>query len=219
MAGVKSQVSLFIVVGLVILLFLAFLIFSINPQLSEKTLDDSAIYYMESCIEDKAFESLIMAGKTGGKFESDVSFTSNIKISELFTLSELEKKVENYFLSSVKSCTEENISGKKIFMNQTDVSVSLGGRVFFDISDAYSVFHEDGVYHHGDMSFDFNIRFDEIYGVIEHILENKPDINDTGPMRIEGFKIEFIELSDYIICVIEDKQSSRDYLFTFAFEK
>lgn len=219
MVRVRSQVSLFILVGLVIFSILAFLLFVFNPDLRVNEMDDGAILYMESCIEEKAFKSLLMAGKTGGKFENEFLFTSNLESSELFTLEELEGRVEEFFLNSVKSCKNENISGNEVFMNETNVSVSLEDRVSFDVRNPYSLVSSAGVYHHDRLLFYFDLRFNEIYEIIEHVLDNKPVVSDKGPMKNEGFKIEFIELEDNIICAITDTLSSRDYVFIFAFEK
>ncbi|MFW6383336.1 MAG: hypothetical protein ACOCZQ_01695 [Nanoarchaeota archaeon] len=219
MAKIRSQVSFFIILGLIILLFLAFLIFIINPDFTAREMDDSVIFYMENCIEDKALEALLMAGKTGGKFEENFLFTGILDNSQFYTKSELEQRIENYLLSTVKKCAEQNISGNQISMNETSITVSLENRAFFEINNAYSVVLEDNIYHQDKLLFDFDIRFDEIYEIIEHVLDNKPHVADKGSLKNEGFKIEFIESTDHIICAITDTLASREYIFTFAFEK
>ncbi len=220
MASVKAQISLFIIIGLVVVVVLAF--FGLVLNKAEPTQIDlsSVKSYMDNCIEQRARMSMDMAGKTAGRFTEEIYFTAFIDESNKPSLMEMGESINSFFRKEALKCADHDFAYANVTAKSFDSSVSFHkNNLVFSIEDPYEVNAGNQVFTKDNLQVRLDIRFQDIYKTMEHIIKNKPLLYDKGPLLTKNLDIELIEQQDFILCAITDRNPSKDYIFTFAYYK
>jgi len=240
----KSQISIFVIIGLVILIVAVFLIIKINQdRLNQIKLQSETenpklqplIRYINDCLESKTKEALIKLGEQGLIYPDTYLASKNTKIAYFYFKGKnyfpkkevIEKEVSYYVLENMKSCTGDF---SKIGFAVDDSYEKMKSTIFFDekkanISLIYPMkilLGEEEVYLE-KFSIEVKINFNGIYNAAEKIYKETEENTETinlDFLKDLPFEIRLIKIDkNTLVYEITDSKyglENKPYKYRFA---
>ena len=241
----KSQITVFIIVGLLILIFVGFLMLivsHIKTDITFKTKQTTIKGYIENCVEASASDGLYLIGRQGGyiKLPNNYYSTDYGNIAYGFVderdvlrdINEIKREYEKYIKEQTLVCVNDFNSfkdkGYNVSYTEPKVNVIFASRTIVDVK--FNV-----KYKLGDTSSSVSlfkvilpVRFSRIYGLANKLVEKMTlfpgyiDMTLLGNNDIDAYVLPYIKDKDnnmVNVIVLEDRKSKlkeRPYKFIFA---
>ncbi|MGM5483076.1 MAG: hypothetical protein ACQESF_06430 [Nanobdellota archaeon] len=204
----KSQVALFLVVGIVILVAVAFSLTYIGVTLPGTEVNQAHKVFMQACLKEQLKSALTKAGDTGGTFLK-TKHNSSI-INDSVYAKTVEKKLEKEI--DVKHCIERfnNYSHHSASLENPDnLKITLTEkRVVLEGENIYKLIMDDRT-EHGDLFVQVDVRLKKLLSLSNELLEDIQD-GEITKTKTNMFEIHVTRIKDYLLWIIIDK-SSKDY--------
>jgi len=234
----KGQMTLFIIIGLAVIILGGIFFYFIQKSGSENVVDELSypneiqekIEAIEDCIEDKIEDELLSVGTNGGNPSSEERYTvleyyGLLETDYVYTfidggstLIEIEE-IEEYLVEEIDafSCYAEQ--GVIAFPS---VEVEVGEEVNVRVTATATVSDGNTTYTLSpENEFIYEINLGGIHNLSEQIISN-PQLIDYDLLLESEFNIEVIHPEEFtIIYVIEDEEATlqdESYKFMFAVE-
>ncbi len=205
----RGQVSLFIIVGVIILAVFAIVVIP-GPEDNEKSLESKEVdMYMTQCTKNKAERAMWSAGKTGGMFKEEVMFTAYVE--DMPSIEGIKSNVSKLIKKGIRNCSRYDFAGKNVTTGNLSVEVEFDKSTKVYVDNFYQVRMDNKVERTPKYEFELEIPFMKIYKAAEVIVNNKY-IPDKDELRKQGLKIEGMDKGDYELWAV----SSEEYVFAFA---
>ncbi|MFW5990846.1 MAG: hypothetical protein ACOCQX_01320 [Candidatus Nanoarchaeia archaeon] len=204
----RGQVTLFVVIGLLLLLTITF-IFSLPENNSSIESNNDVEYYMQDCAEKKAERAMKLAGQTGGMFREEVAFTAYL--DSMPSLNNIKQNLSKELKKGIKECAELDFPGKNVTPGNLSIDVSFAKTTRFEIENFYRIESRNQAMYEDYYEIELDIPFRKIYNTVEFILEDEY-IHDRGMLRSEGLLIEGQDMQEYQLWAV----TANDYVFAFA---
>ncbi len=119
----KAQLTIFILLGIILLIISGLLYFSEETKSlkHEKAIEEEA--YMQLCLSQKADHIFRELTKTGASFRHDILFTAYLNSSSLPGLAEIKAAIRNRTLKAIRQCI--NSSGYNISYAKPEIKIWL----------------------------------------------------------------------------------------------
>ena len=193
----RSQVSLFIILGILILVFVALYYATVIPAIenmkenSVKPYDNTVESFMEYCMDHKTDQIFSAIGQTGGMLYVDYIDTAIVSKDTLKTKEQIKQDIILLTNFMINECIEENPFSAEINYNNPKYKIEFYPDITeITITDAY-VAYDRGRTIDPEISMFKNIRFARIYDIAaKNILVNDPWLNYAGNATAPGMTVE-----------------------------
>jgi len=178
----KGQITLFIIIGLILLLAIGLLFFfsaSVKeaPSLSEETTATAVQSYTQSCIDNVAKEAVLFISKNGGYYNLPVLSDTDLLLPYYFyneqnimvSKQDVELELASYMDNELFFCLKnyEAFEGVEITQGTVQTTVTIGdGNVLFNVFFPLTTTDEDATTTITDFSTSVEARLDTIYDII-----------------------------------------------------
>lgn len=192
----KSQLSVFMIIGILLLVLSVFLIMIITmPNLSShKTGKEALDFYLEGCIQQAADRGLFLLGLNSGNIDSPTRhllFNGNLMPHEIDSSKE---QLEMFIEQSTAKCIAD-YPGKGIF-NLTVIdpkaSVDFGlYSTFISVSNIYKFQKAGSMVHSSDLVVEIKARYRPPHEDIDKIVtrfESDTYIMDSPELKTSGYE-------------------------------
>lgn len=231
----KAQVTAFIVIGLVILLFL-FVFYS--TDLTERKAKGTAIgvlsagdvvsvkSFVDNCVKQTANDALLLIGAQGGytyvtpipfyTFSADIGYSYYEGVNTLLSLQTIGKELSNFVEKQINDCTQDfepfkqqgfSISGEKLKAETTFTEDST----LVSVNWPLQIKKGNSKSTVQDFQASTPVRLKKIYDVVKTIVakqEENPEFIDFSYLKSTGFVILVQPINeDVIVYAIVDNQS------------
>lgn len=200
----KAQVSLFVTIGLVLLLFVSLIIYySVEKTSYGLSLDTgSPNYFVSSCLKKSAFDAVTEMGKLGGRTSAPM------QINTLLPFSEVEKQLSSYIETNIELCIDNlslfRKSGYDVLIKKpVVVSKVNANQINFDLHYDIKLSKGDSVLNLNDFKYTFKeVYLIEIYNVTSELLSSDEwyNLSDLDNKKKDLFfysnKTKFYAVSD-----------------------
>jgi len=218
----KAQTTIFIIIGLVVVMFFFILIylldtvFDFSPLLTE----DDVKYYVELCVKYTTEQGLHTMGVQGGHISITkpyyaAPFSDIVYNDYLMTLDSMEFELEQYINSNIAACIQNFTTSKnlaiddpesKVLFSQRNVVVTLNEFVSLKTNDTYRrIPHVQ--------SDAIRVRMPLLYFVASNLRSDKIDM---GLLSQIGLNTTIFTFENDTVYVISDKVSNirtKEYKF------
>tara|TARA_Y100000310_G_scaffold345481_1_gene465493 strand:- start:4610 stop:5302 length:693 start_codon:yes stop_codon:yes gene_type:complete len=226
--GKKGQkLSVFIILGIFILLIFGLLQFSKDNQLPDVDPEDpeTVQIYVESCIALTAEEGLSKLGKQGTlKEQGDFTFDSGEKVYSYTSLTyldqlEVKRQLENYISTQLRSCLKklkdpfvrfpETQPKTELLIKEEDIDINVKYDVEVVKNERRSVYNE--------FSTSILVQLGNIIDTIQNIYTDGFVLQDYEDL---GLYMNRIDDDKTIVRIYDKKYTIKDevYYFSFVFE-
>lgn len=235
----KSQATMFVVTGIIILAVIMLYIFlsfiakrtpDIESTVSVQEQSKQVRSYAESCLKDLFEDSLINTGIQGGYFNlPDIYFKNDFlrvayaynKKPVLLTKESLKKEISSYIISKLtKYCTFREFKGLRIDTSQMNPEILLeNNSTLLNPNFIITISKRRETIQLKDFKIRVNVRLNLIYDLISLILQDLHRSNINIP---EGIKIKIIQYDNDLLYLIFDENSiikDSQYKFLFALKE
>jgi hypothetical protein len=243
--GRKGQLTVFVIMGIVIVILLGFFLFKLNQtkvdELKNQRLGDADLSpissYINLCLEKTSKDAVIKLGEEGRLYSDAYLKSQTEKIAYFYykgdgyfpaTISVVEEDVSRYIKENIGSCIGDyKFSGYDIIDDKEKMKVrSSFNKENLDVSVYYPVKVKkgDAEITITDFTSKFKIDFNQIYELSKEIYKKTkqdPAWIDMGfLLEQKDYKIRLIKISDdTIVYEITDKigkVDNREYSYRFA---
>jgi hypothetical protein len=223
----KSQITMFIVIGIAVLAVLGLMLYmasTTNVRQSPSSERSMLQAYAESCATAAGEEALEIIGRQGGRISitgpsekmpySNVSYAYYGGKDTLPTLDEIREELESFVSIQMAKCLEN--------INATDSRFSSGGNqrasavlteklVVIDVELQLAANSGKGHTSLNSVSVEIPVRLKKIHALAESIAKQKilyPSYIDMGLLGRQDMDIYVLNYGEYQVYVISDPQSS-----------
>lgn len=235
----KAQISVFIIIGIVIIIalvaYFAVTNKSISPQAAQKmSLQSKSINsFVQSCLTQKSEEAVFILGLQGGQIfftgpnidydDESIAFGSYDGQDILPSVSEEEMQIEYYVKTSLPSCiqnfSEFRTQGLEISDGNISVNVSIAKKtVYVELFYPLEV-NNAGVKNHFDkFSSTVNVPLGEIISTARQMifdLQSDPDWISLTDLTNSNYKIDIIPYNSsvFLYSIVYPQSFGKDYVF------
>ncbi len=126
----KSQVSIFIIMGMVILIVIFMILSLVDFEVKTKQKSTEISYYIEDCLGQLSEHGLRLSAIRGGVIEPENTI-NGLNLKEGYIDKEIfEREVEKYINDNIGIC-KIDIAGKEINYGVPDAKVNIGEKATF----------------------------------------------------------------------------------------
>jgi hypothetical protein len=224
----KGQVTIFIVIGLVILVVLGLFLYltnhlkQYNPAQVQQKVAETAV---NSCIEAAAKEGIFLIGIHGGTIEKGPYYNLSyaVKGNRKVLISEdgMNAELKSYIEEKLPGCINQaaNSTHLNITLKNSNAEVALNSKVSVTIPDAYEVKWNSAT-STGTPQVDINIDLKQAYETADKMAD---EYVADHRFREQKLPVEILDRQNAIMVIITVPDSkiipNADYKFAFALEK
>ena len=226
----KAQVSIFISVGLLLMVVFGLVYVMISGDLTKVAQPKlTGQTYIQQCAEQSADEIFFELGLTAATLSRNINLTSYAYYDKKIVLLEkdkIKKIVETRIDKDMKRCIMDYSGKDTISDSKREINVIFATKdVIININHPYTIKNKEQTYSPESMTIKLPIRFDLIYDNVEKILKdrmNSSRIIDSDALKQDYFDIEVLDMGGYELWAITDHESriyEKAYVFMFAVDK
>ncbi|MFA6201523.1 MAG: hypothetical protein WC679_14080, partial [Bacteroidales bacterium] len=182
-ASVYSQVTIFIIIGLLILGFIILLIFYIIPRNDTKSIDIVGINdYMSNCIKERLIEVIYNVGENGGYYDTKALGLPNIATyskedgRNLPLKEDIEDEINLGLKNEIAFCNASliNFTNFNTQAGNPEVkSVIEDRRVLLDVNYPLSISNNKSTVLLKEFHYEIPIRLGELYNSAKEMIEKQ----------------------------------------------
>ncbi len=224
----KSQISLFVIIGLVIVIITAFIVVKLNidkiNKIPTNTTNGEDYYYderikpvsdyVESCIKNTSESALVIMGEQGLIYPEVYLASKKTKISYFLFKGEnylpkkitvFEEQISDYIYENIKLCTG-NFSNTGFYVDDAYKKIKVNSvfeekRLNVEINYPLKIYVEGKEILAEKFSSYVDIKFNEMYLLTEKIIEKTntdPNWVNLAFLESEPYEITIIKIDKYI---------------------
>lgn len=234
----RGQTSLFVVLGLLIIgILLLYFLLKNEDMPTASMIDTNHISnYVTNCLDDVAYEGLVLVGKQGGYKEvpyviivwnTSYWYTESGNIQPF--LFEIEKNLEEYVDEHIEECLNfEGFPGYRIRTGTPLTNVTITDRhVNFELLYPMNIEQGESSAMLYEFYVEFPIQLRDMYNVSAQIVNRatlpdfdrcNPLCNDTGNITVMSFNVNYQTIYDTQITFVSQDGSVRPFNLDFAVE-
>ncbi len=220
----KGQVTLFLALGIIMLLMLGFAIFTKNIKFVENI--DNPVTFIESsvksCLKISGERALKIIGLQGRIYTDDYFEYSSNKAyyaykdeNRLITIEELEKEISKYIKEDVEQCINnlvEEARGLEASFGTPEVKTLIADKnIMVTLDYPINIFFDDQTYAVSEFSQDFKVRLKKMHEVSANVVslyEERQTINMTYLNSLDLLTTIIPYEDKTIVFFLEDKNSN-----------
>ncbi|MFW6450024.1 MAG: hypothetical protein ACOCZ6_03135 [Nanoarchaeota archaeon] len=224
----KSQVTVFIMVGILILVIFGFMYYLIS-SIEVDNEHFSSERYMKQCVERKGKHIFNKFGLTGGRFINDTYNSSYLlRSGNIYvpSLSEVNQRIKKEFNKSIQECINSYDGYEELEFYKAGYDISHTQKeVFITIKEPYKIKGGKKVSYVGSLPLEFDIRIKKILELVNQTLI---EYNSTGfimerhLLTEDGVRVYVMQNSRDLLWLVHDENSleyRRPYTFRFITQR
>ena len=236
----KGQVTIFIIIGIVILIGIILIVVFNNNESSKISFDTSIKSLIDLCVEEVSEESVYFIGLQGGYYNNQVfseSYSSfkvpyywyeeSAKVPEI---SVVEEEFSNYINDNVKLCVDLKLdsfgkSGYDVKTGDIETGVKISDtKLEVNINYPITISKGEEVVIYEVFKTEINTFFKSAYDSAVMMIEKQKEFPDSLPLgsfgeiaEENGFEIDLVKIEEgtFLINLVFNKNSKEGFIYAF----
>ncbi len=222
----KSQVSVFIIIGIVLIAAFSIITIKFRPEIiSTSNTSKKVTESMTNCLMEVSLEGISIMGKQGRIYPTTYLATDELKISYFYfrgkkympTIEEYEDELEIYINENIYDCVKKqkySIETNKL----PETEVSFDEKINININYPLIIRSGSGESNAGQFNLTIDLNFSEIYSQIEKVIDQtmeNPDWIYLDELSMEQ-QVRLIRVDGSTLIYVVKKEGDVPFEYRYA---
>lgn len=222
----KSQVSVFIIIGLILIAAFSIITIKFRPEIISTTNTSKKVTEsMTNCLMEVSLEGISIMGKQGRIYPSTYLSTDELKISYFYfkgkkympTIEEYEDELEIYINENIYDCVKKQ--KYSIETNRLpETEVSFDDKINININYPLIIRSGSGESNAEQFNLTIDLNFSELYSQIEEVIDQtmeNPDWIYLDDLSMEQ-QVRLIRVDDSTLIYVVKKEGDVPFEYRYA---